>query len=511
MTSRSGKDIPVAPSGPTPLSVARRAAFVHRTSAPGAPLSQALAFDLGAFARRVDARLKAILERRQPALRAGELLSISLATPELAGLEPRALTRHGIYWARPGGGEMRFGLGRAASLEASAHHGVPGLERDFAALCTRWRADDVDTLGLPARAFVAIPFTPGGECQLGWTSTVKGRLVVPALTLERRASRCGLTFSHRFTADGDVDAVRARWRGLLGDLFDALGDEGMAAGQAGSLIRVDTVPDDAAWLGRVERALAAIREGCFDKVVLARRIRVVAAGRFEPMALLRRLASRHPACVHFAVAGRAGSLVGVSPERLLALHGNKLVTDAVAGTVERHHDAERDRRLAEALMGSGKARHEQRLVVDDAVRALKPLCTSLNTPAEPQVKRLPRVQHLWSPVHGRIRDGVSALRVATALHPTPAVGGAPRDAALAWLRQQEPEPRGWYSGALGWLDAEGGELSVILRCAVLRERQADLYAGAGIVAGSDPQAELAETEWKFRTILDVLGRAHPAG
>jgi menaquinone-specific isochorismate synthase len=122
--------------------------------------------------------------------------------------------------------------------------------------------------------------------------------------------------------------------------------------------------------------------------------------------------------------------------------------------------------------------------------------------------KLPRVQHLWSPVHARTRPGVSLLRLAERLHPTSAVGGIPRAEALAWLAEHEPEPRGWYTGALGWVDAGGdGDLCVILRCALIQGQQAQLFAGSGIVAQSDPQEELRETEWKLQTMLDGLNAA----
>jgi isochorismate synthase EntC len=165
----------------------------------------------------------------------------------------------------------------------------------------------------------------------------------------------------------------------------------------------------------------------------------------------------------------------------------------------------RDRQLAATLRHSHKTLCEHRLVVEDIVRQLRPYCRGLVYPQQPDILKLPAVQHLHSRISGQARVGTSVLQLAARLHPTAATGGLPRPAALDWLRCHGEPQRGWYTGALGWLNTAGdGELAVILRCAVLGQRQATLYAGAGIVAGSDPQQEFLETEWKLQTMLAAL-------
>ena len=144
-------------------------------------------------------------------------------------------------------------------------------------------------------------------------------------------------------------------------------------------------------------------------------------------------------------------------------------------------------------------------MVEDIVQQLRPYCSGLVYPQQPSILKLPTVQHLHSLIRGQTTAGVSVLQLAGRLHPTPATGGLPRAAALDWLRHHGEQQRGWYTGSLGWLDASGdGELAVILRCALLGQRQATLYAGAGIVAGSDPQQEFLETEWKLQTMVTAL-------
>ena len=219
------------------------------------------------------------------------------------------------------------------------------------------------------------------------------------------------------------------------------------------------------------------------------------------------LDSQYPNCAQYAYGGEDYTLVGASPERLVKLDGTRVTVDALASTTVRGSDGAADEYLAASLLASSKARKEHQFVVDDIVAALKPVCRALEVPSWPRLLKLPTLQHLWSPIQGKVCSGVSVLQLIDRLHPTPAVGGVPRDSALSWLAEAG-ESRGWYTGALGWLCPDGsGEATVVLRCAVLRGRTAELYAGAGIVADSDPRMELAETELKFQTMLDALARA----
>ena len=273
------------------------------------------------------------------------------------------------------------------------------------------------------------------------------------------------------------------------------------------LDRIETMPTDAEWLARVERALGAIRSGRLQKVVLSRRIRIRGKRPLQPRSLMGWLHSQYPDCVQYAYAGEDYTLVGASPERLVQLEGTKVAADALASTTVRGGDSAGDEYLAASLLASPKARREHQFVVDDIVAALKPACRAVEVPSRPRLMKLPTLQHLWSPIEAQVRPGVSILQLVGRLHPTPAVGGVPRKSALAWLAEAG-ESRGWYTGALGWLCPDGGgQASVVLRCAVLRGHTAELYAGAGIVADSDPRMELAETELKFQTMLDALARA----
>ena len=268
-------------------------------------------------------------------------------------------------------------------------------------------------------------------------------------------------------------------------------------------------PAPEVYAAAVGRAVARLRRGDdLAKVVLARSLRVVTPSPVDISTLLRRLAGRDCRSYSFATDLGAGrTLLGASPELLVARRGDTVIASPLAGSTPRCADPSEDTRRAEALLASAKDRHEHAVVVDAVAASLRPLCAELTVPAEPSLVRTATMWHLSTVVEGKVADpSISALALATALHPTPAVCGSPTDAARAAIAEYEAFDRGFYTGMVGWSDATGdGEWVVTIRCGVAEGRALTLYAGAGVVADSDPAAELAETSAKFRTLLDALG------
>lgn len=256
----------------------------------------------------------------------------------------------------------------------------------------------------------------------------------------------------------------------------------------------------------VAQALERIAAGEFNKIVLARAIDVVASQPFHPLEMLNGLRQRFPDCYAFSfAAGQGPSFIGATPERLVRVSKGLLETEALAGSARRGSTASEDAALASGLLRSEKDLREQRAVLDDIVARLKPLGLAPEYSAQPQLKRLANVQHLHTPIRAVLPDAVRALDVVAAMHPTPAVGGSPRDAALARIRGLEQFPRGLYAGALGWLNSRGGgEFFVGIRSALVEGSRARVFAGAGIVAGSTPEKEFAETDLKFKAMLDAF-------
>jgi isochorismate synthase len=277
-------------------------------------------------------------------------------------------------------------------------------------------------------------------------------------------------------------------------------------------------PPPPRYAAAVRRALEMIAEGDLEKVVLARAATLTAPAPLDLAVILERLAVRNPTGYVFAadVTDPAGdradnavarTLVGNSPELLAARRGDLVVSHPLAGTAPRSPDPDEDARRGEELASSAKDLREHALVVDRVAERLAPYCTSLEVPAAPSVTRTASLWHLGTRIEGTLRDPApTSLQLAEALHPTPAVCGEPTDAARAAIEELEEFPRGFYSGLVGWCDADGdGEWAVTIRCAEVAGRAVRVYAGAGVVEGSRPEAELAETSAKFRTLLSALG------
>lgn len=257
---------------------------------------------------------------------------------------------------------------------------------------------------------------------------------------------------------------------------------------------------------RVAEATARIAQGEFEKIVLARAVDLESSQPFHPLTALDGLRQRFPECFSFSIAnGRGDSFIGASPERLVRVSQGVLESDVLAGSIQRGQGAADDARLGALLLASDKDRREHALVLDAVVRRLRELGLSPEHAAQPVLRKLANVQHLHTPVRATLPASVGLLDAVARLHPTPAVGGSPRDAAVAAIRELEGFPRGLYAGALGWMNARGGgEFMVGIRSALVRGNTTRAYAGAGIVAGSEPEKEWEETELKFNALLEGL-------
>ncbi|MFD4668787.1 isochorismate synthase MenF [Lentzea sp. NPDC058450] len=263
----------------------------------------------------------------------------------------------------------------------------------------------------------------------------------------------------------------------------------------------------AAYVEAVRRALTSIAAGAVDKVVLARCLDLVADDPVDVGRLVAALSARDPHGYTFATGAGGRTLVGTSPELLVSRRGDRVTSNPLAGSRPRGTDPATDGRNATQLLRSAKDRREHAMVVTAVADALAPLCRDLVVPADPELLPTRSMWHLSTRVTGTVRDrDATALDLAVALHPTPAVCGTPAAAARALIGELEPFDRGCYTGAVGWTDHRGdGEWVVAIRCGEVDGTAVRLFAGAGVVAGSVPEAELAETTAKFATLLGALG------
>jgi menaquinone-specific isochorismate synthase len=308
------------------------------------------------------------------------------------------------------------------------------------------------------------------------------------------------------TPDANLDALAQRvWRAH--QKFRSFGyEEPVNGGTSERRPPVFSTREAGDYRAAVARALQSIGAGEFKKIVLARAQDLAADQALHPLRMLNGLREKFPDCYAFSFAnGRGPSFIGASPERLVRVSKGKLETEALAGSIRRGASASEDASLSAALLRSEKDLREHRDVLDDIVARLRPLGITPEFSPQPQIRRLANVQHLHTPVHAVLPETVQLLDVLAAMHPTPAVGGSPRRATVGRIREIEGFPRGLYAGALGWLNARGGgEFFVGIRSALVTAAEARVYAGAGIVAGSTPEKEFAETELKFKAMLDAL-------
>ncbi|MDB5085510.1 MAG: Isochorismate synthase MenF, partial [Bacilli bacterium] len=273
---------------------------------------------------------------------------------------------------------------------------------------------------------------------------------------------------------------------------------------AGSLQVVENEPEK--WKEAVAHASREIRAGMLHKVVLARELQVSSELPLSPELVLTRLREEQPMSYLFAVESGAGCFLGATPERLVKRKNNTFSAACLAGSTGRGNTPAEDLRLGMQLLQDPKNRIEHQVVVDMIREAMGEVCDDVVTPEGPVLYKVRDLQHLVTPVTGQARAGVSILSVVQRLHPTPAVGGLPRAAALERIRQYEEFQRGWYGAPVGWLDYRGeGEFSVAIRSGLLCGTSALLFAGCGIVGDSDPDSEYEETRLKFKPILSALG------
>lgn len=258
---------------------------------------------------------------------------------------------------------------------------------------------------------------------------------------------------------------------------------------------------EVAWLEAVDAAGKRIDAGEFAKIVLARDVSVWAKAPLDPMMLAGRLADRFPECYTFLADG----LVGATPELLVRRTGHVVESLVLAGTTGRGDSEEADVGLGESLLASNKDADEHRFALESVTGVLREICAGVEVDQEPRLLKLANVQHLATRVRARLSEPLTALEVAGRLHPTAAVGGTPREAAMEAIRTLEGMERGRYAGPVGWVDSNGdGEFGIALRCAEVEGPRARLFAGGGIVAGSLPEAELEETRLKLRAMQSAL-------
>ena len=334
-----------------------------------------------------------------------------------------------------------------------------------------------------------------------WQEFGHCRFILPRIELIRQGNQTELVCNLWLEAEPQLRQIELS---AARDALLAIAPEAtLAPLPAVAFTRQDS-PEPALWSQLVQQLTESQHLAQLPKVVLARESQLAIQQQPNPWDLLAALQPLTPACFHFAFQFSAQScFLASSPERLYRRHGQELESEALAGTIIRTGDAAEDEALGLQLLADNKNRLENRLVHADILTRLEGLAEQANLSAA-RVLRLRRLQHLRRDITARLKPGVSDAQLLTALHPTPAVGGTPRRKALAYLRKHEPFSRGWYAGACGLISDDVAEFAVAIRCMLLTGDTLRLYAGAGIVAGSEPAAEWQELDDKLANLLGLL-------
>lgn len=432
------------------------------------------------------------------------LTSITLATPELRLRHLPLLDEHWFYWCKPSHRDSLLGMGEALRLSASGADRLQQLSTRFELLRDNWLQLDPDNTGFRATAFSGFAFDPADRMEQNWQGLPNAALFFPELLLQQSGNRCAVTFSFRHNRP---EQALLRSRHLLQKLLDALCRPRSRTVRT-PLSRTAATPSDEDWINQITQATSQIRQGDLDKVVPFRRISVRAGQPFNPSRLIASLDDLYPSSLLFSIRLGGSTFVSATPERLVSRRGESITCDAIGGTIGRSAKPLQDLTLGRQLLNDPKSRHEHALVVKGILASLRTHCSKLHAAPRPTLKQLRNLQHLWTGIRGTLRGEGTLLTLADSLHPTAAVSGFPSIHAGRWLSEHQLTPRGWYTGAAGWIDREGdGELAVLLRCALLNGDQAELFAGAGVTSESCPSAELQETELKFGTMLEALEHA----
>ncbi len=435
---------------------------------------------------------------RRPAEEAFAVVSVPAPLADPAHVFAAAQSQQSFLWA-PGDGAEFVVKGVAAEIRASGERRFETMKDEVVALLGSVKSLESDA---PApRVFGGFSFHPNAPAGELWQGFDAARFVLPRTCYTRAEGRAWVSLSVRHEELSEPSLVQrliAETVAWLEELT-CVGREQRPTAPPASF-RMHSLPDHDGWARLIGDIKAEIASGHFQKIVAARR----AVCRLEPPPrvdrVLLRLDQIAHDCTRFALRRDGKLFLGATPEWLVRKRGRHLQTGAMAGSrSSREADAETH------LLQSHKDLGEHRLVVDEILSVLSPLSTSLVAPPEPGVRRLRDILHLYTPISATLAGDAHVLDLVARLHPTPAVGGAPREAAHRWIAEHE-EDRGWYASPIGWVDGQGdGQFVVALRSALLVGSMAHIFAGAGIVEESDVELEFEETELKLAAMINALG------
>ncbi|GIK55827.1 MAG: isochorismate synthase [Chloroflexota bacterium] len=440
-----------------------------------------------------------------------QLISVAIEAPGVTAVTflHHARGRERFFWQAAHEAVALAGFGVAADWRAWGAERFQSIEQQARTLFDGAIFEDGGQPLAAPRLFGGFSFADDFVPDNTWAFFHPAHFILPHYQLAQVGEESWLTINAVVTLEEDVAETQSSLREALLARLALLQSELLLMLPHATLVQMDYPMPYAVWQEMIERATAVMRTGDFNKVVLSRVCELWFDGPVDVTGALAYLNQTYPDCYRFLFEPRPHhAFYGATPELLVQVDGRDLHTMALAGSIRRGQTAAEDESLAQELLASQKDAYEHAVVADSIRRRLTSLVAELEVPEQPTVLRLGYIQHLYTPVYGRLPKPTGILPLVEILHPTPALGGAPRHLALPYITQAEPVPRGWYAAPVGTIDHHlDGAFAVGIRSAIAQDRRVWLHAGAGIVADSQPQKEWDETALKFRPMLNALGIA----
>lgn len=409
-------------------------------------------------------------------------------------------SEHRFFWQNADKTVKLVGLGQAVVLTA-ADNRFESISNDWKRLCSRLikEEEDIDPV-----LFGGFSFDPETRQEKEWEQFSPAYFTVPLFQLKMTGGKTYISINY-YTDEPQTAAAFEALRHERDRLIHlAQVDEFTVADRP--VLSEQTEIETARYMQAVENVTKQIKEQKAEKVVIARKLKLTFDEPVQKAAALHTIANEQSSSYHFGMQINEEMFFGATPERLVEISDGRAYSACVAGSIKRGKTAQEDQQLGESLLRDRKNREEHQYVVDMITEVFNEFCTELQVNAAPKLLKVRDIQHLFTPVEGKLANAATIFQLVEALHPTPALGGVPRQTALEMIRREEQMDRGFYAGPIGWVDASGnGEFAVAIRSGLLSGKDAFLYAGGGIVADSTPAEEYAETWVKFRPVLRALG------
>ena len=442
----------------------------------------------------------------------GRLLSVSMPAPgvDTAVFLQQALGQERFFWSEANDGMTLAGFGMAVNLFAWGQDRFTQIQQQAQALFANAVIDNAARPLAGPRLFGGFSFIDDFTPDNTWSIHYPAQFILPHYQLAQQNGESWLTLNAILSPDESPETLLPELQTALQTRLALLQDRVTLPPShyvTQSPLHLNYPMSYEDWATMIDHATQTMRSGPLNKAVLSRVCEIRYAQKVNVDGALAYLNATFPDCYRFLFEPRPfHAFYGATPELIVQVNGRSLRTMGLAGSIGRGKTAVADEALAQELLNSTKNQHEHALVVESIRRRLEPLTSNLTISDKPKILQLGYIQHLFTPIQATLKQANGVLPILQNLHPTPALGGQPRELAMPFISQAEPVPRGWYGAPVGWLDHNlDGAFSVAIRSAITQDRRVWLYAGAGIVADSDPQAEWEETELKFRPMLHALG------